>query len=450
MSEDKFANLDSALQVLGGGSSQVRLEPGCRKADPLAIECYAAVPSFADPRALLPLNATAPAWRAVLGQHTAGAANPMARAAARLLRLASPIGVRSLLLRDRLSVVADCDDRVETPLHQFLGEVLGRKDFVTSFRLAPFRPNGKPVVQAVARNGTVLAYAKFGWEGLTRQLIRHEATVLGELAPLTRGMPLKVPAVLYSGEWHGLEALVLSSLSCMRRTPRSSADVPIAASVALAGLSARVVQQIGASAFWRRTASQMAQVAPLLSDRARQITLEACAAVEDHWGDFDLPTGHSHGDWIPPNMSIRTDGAFNVWDWEHGGRDVPLGIDAMQFILFVELRRRAPDRTLAGRLQAYGEAALSRHGLDPRTSVLLMVLSLLGSILWFGQARAVGRQEKEDDRFTRALEVIVDPCRGLNALKWRPQRRSQGFRLRTTSTLASCSVQPSFRGTSDA
>jgi hypothetical protein len=325
--------------------------------------------------------------------------------------------VRSLLLRDQVSVVVDRDDLAETPLHQFLGEVLGRKDFVTSFRLAPRRPNGKPVVQAVALNGTVLAYAKFGWEGLTRQLIRHEATVLGELAPLTRGMPLKVPAVLYSGEWCGLEALVLSPLSCMRRTPRSSADVPIAASVALAGLGARVVQQLGASAFWRRTASQMAQVAPLLSDRARQVTFDTCAAVEDQWGDFNLPVGQNHGDWIPANMSIRTDGAFNVWDWERSGRDVPLGIDAMQFILFVELQRRAPDRRLAGRLQAYGEAALSRHGLDPRTSVLLTVLSLLRSILWFGESRAAGRQEKEDDRFIRALEVIVDPCRGLNALK---------------------------------
>jgi len=321
--------------------------------------------------------------------------------------------------------MADREDFTETPLHQFLGEVLGRKDFVTGLRLAPGRPNGKPVVQAVAHNGTVLAYAKFGWEGLTQRLIRHEAKVLGELAPLTRGMPLRVPAVLHSGEWCGLEALVLAPLSCMGRTPRSSTEVPIGASVALAGLDARTVQRLGDSAFWRRTTSQMAHVAPLLPNRTREVMLAACAVIEDWWGDIEVPMGRNHGDWIPPNISIRTDGAFNVWDWERSGRDVPLGIDTMQFILFVESLRRKPGRTLAGRVNTYGQAALSRHGLDPRTSVLLSVLSLLGSILWYGEARAAGREQEEDSRFIGTLELLIEDSRPRAAT--RPAARPLGI-----------------------
>jgi len=148
--------------------------------------------------------------------------------------------------------------------------------------------------------------------------------------------------------------------------------------------------------------------------------LAACAVIEDWWGDIEVPMGRNHGDWIPPNISIRTDGAFNVWDWERSGRDVPLGIDTMQFILFVESLRRKPGRTLAGRVNTYGQAALSRHGLDPRTSGLLSVLSLLGSILWYGEARAAGREQEEDSRFIGTLELLIDPCQGANSLRANP------------------------------
>jgi hypothetical protein len=322
--------------------------------------------------------------------------------------LASGLGLARPLLQGRLSVVTPRDDLHETPLHEFLSAVLGKRDFVTSLRLAPRRPNGKPVVQVVAPDGHTLAYAKFGWERLTRQLIRHEATMLSELAPLIRDTALHVPRIIYAGDWYGLETLVLAPLEGTGRTPRSPADVPAAALVALAGIRPQVVERLGDSAFWRRTVSRVTQLAPHLRQSASQVILEARRAIETRWGDIELPMGQIHGDWIPPNMSIRPDGTLNVWDWERSVNNVPLGIDAVQFTLYLELRRHLPYRTLVKRVRRCGETALARQGLDPAKLMLLVILNLLETVLWFAEAKEAGREEDEDSRFSRALAAVLD------------------------------------------
>jgi hypothetical protein len=109
--------------------------------------------------------------------------------------------------------------------------------------------------------------------------------------------------------------------------------------------------------------------------------------------------GQSHGDFIPPNISVLPGGRFNIWDWERGESDVPLGVDTMQFILFVEMRRRL-DGSTGQRVSAIGRDALSRQGLNPEYATMLFMRSLL----WFGEARHAGRGEDEDLSFTRVLE----------------------------------------------
>jgi hypothetical protein len=97
-----------------------------------------------------------------------------------------------------------------------------------------------------------------------------------------------------------------------------------------------------------------------------------------------------------------------VWDWERSESRVPLGIDAMQFILFLELRRRTLGRRLGRRALAHGRDALDRLGLPAKDQTLLMMLSLLRSLLWFGEARQAGRGEDEDNRFAEGLEQLLD------------------------------------------
>ncbi|HEY9549253.1 MAG TPA: hypothetical protein VIR45_07105, partial [Kiloniellaceae bacterium] len=336
-----------------------------------------------------------------------GAASPFVRAAARSLHLANRLGLAQPFLRHRLTVVTDAPDRHETRLHEFLGEVLGCTNFVTSMRIAPRRPNGKPVVQAIANDGTVLAYAKFGWETLTRQLVRHEAEALDDLAGLTKGSLLKVPRVLFSGAWRGIEAIVLDPLVGQRLRPRSVADMPVGAAIALAQLRQRRLAELGDSAFWRRSTAQLERVMTSLDEQGREVLVTARNEIEDRWGGASLPMGQCHGDWIPPNMSVARDGSYNLWDWELSDGDTPLGIDTMHFILQMELRSSRSAPATARRLCRFGREALLRMGLDPKQTPLLVALNLLRMNILYGEARRVAQAKDGDHRYTRVLQAVV-------------------------------------------
>jgi hypothetical protein len=365
------------------------------------------VPSFLNPRVLLPLDGTGAALGAALAQHVAGAASPFVRAAARGLQLANRVGLARPFLRDRLTIAAAGPGRHETQLHEFLSDVLGRGDFVTSMRIAPRRPNGKPVVQVIADDGTVLAYAKFGWEKLTRQLVRHEAQVLGELVSRTKGTPLRVPRVLFSGAWRGIEAVVLAPLAGQRLRLRSVSDMPVDAAIALAELRPRSRAELGDSAFWRKSAAQFDRIMPALDEPDRDILARARDQIEAQWGGVCLPMGQCHGDWIPPNMSVTPDGAYNVWDWELSDSNVPLGIDAMHFILHLELRGGRSAPATADRLCRFGRHVLFHMGLDPKRTPLLVALNLLRMIILYGEARCVAQAKDGDRRYIRVLQAVV-------------------------------------------
>jgi len=409
ISEDILRNLAPALKVLSGGNPQLLgLTHSTPKTGSQVVECYAAVPRLSNPRVLLPLDAKRRAWPTMLRQYSAGAASPWARSAVHVLAFANRLGLTNVLLRDRIQVVTHQNNLCRSPLRDFLSGMLGRDDFVTSLRVAPRRPNGKPVVQAVAHDGTALAYAKFGWEKLTRKLIRHEATVLAELGPLTCGTRLRVPKLLYNGDWHGLEAMVVAPLSGVGHTPRLLADLPIAAAAVLRDLRPETTERLGDSAFWQRTSSQAAEAAGMLSERGRSVIQRACEVIEQRWGDVRLQMGQSHGDWIPPNISVLPDGRVNVWDWERSESDVPLGVDTMQFVLFLKMQRQLPSNAVSRRVLVHGQKAITALGLQPQNAILLMTLSLLRSLLWFGEARQAGREEDEDMRFVKALEECLE------------------------------------------
>jgi hypothetical protein len=371
------------------------------------LERYAVVPSFFNPRVLLPLDGTGAALGAALTQHVAGAASPFVRAVARGLQLANRVGLARPFLRDRLTIAAAGPGRHETQLHEFLSEVLGRGDFVTSMRIAPRRPNGKPVVQAIAGDGTVLAYAKFGWEVLTRQLVRHEAEVLGELASLTKSTPIRVPRVLFSGALQGIESVVLAPLAGQRLRLRSLSDLPVDAAIALAALRRRSRVELVDSAFWRRSTAQLARIMPSLGERDRDVVATAHAEIERRWGSVCLWMGQCHGDWIPPNMSVAPDGAYNVWDWELSDSIMPLGIDVMHFILHLELRAGRSAPATAERLCRFGRHALFNVGLDPKRTQLLVALNLLRMIILYGEARCAAQVKDGDQRYIRVLQAVV-------------------------------------------
>lgn len=399
----------SLLSVMAGGEPEsLRMLRGDADLNGTMLERYAVVPDFVNPRVLLPLCGSEAALGVALAQHASGAASPFVRVAARGLHLANRMGLAPLLLRHRVTVAGSGADQRETRLHEFLAEVIGRRDFVTSMRIAPRRPNGKPVVQAISDDGTVLAYAKFGCEALTRRLVRHEAEVLDELAVLTSGSPLKVPRVLFSGAWRGIEALVLNPLVGQRLQVRSVSDLPVEMAIALAELRERSFAELGNSACWHRLAAQLEQVMMSLDEQSRRTLVMAREKIEDRWAGVNLPLGQCHGDWIPPNMSVARDGSYNLWDWELSEGDTPLGIDAMHFILQMELRSCRSAPATARRLCSLGREALLRLRLDPKQAPLLVALNLLRMIILYGEARRLAEGKDGDRRHIRVLQAVVE------------------------------------------
>ncbi|SOD93446.1 hypothetical protein [Caenispirillum bisanense] len=396
--------LAQALVVLGGGDPALV----CRGGGTSAPWRYALVPSARNPRALLPLDASAACLRTALAPYAEGAAAPAMRVAARMLQALSRLGLAAPLLRHRLTVGPALPGSA-LPLHDYLADVLGTRRFVTALRLAPDRPNGKPVVQVSDPQGRPLAYAKFGWEPLTRRLIAAEAAMLATLAPAVAGSPVTVPAVLAAGPWNGLQALVVAPLPAGGRAPARLADIPPEALSALVCALPPRQLRLGQSPFWHRERRRIGTLADHLSAAGAATLTDAARVVEERWGDEPLVFGLGHGDWIPPNMRVQRGGRLVVWDWERAAGDAPLGRDLLQFLQFDQHRRDArPGPRGTRRLQAEAAATLAAQGLEPAHAPLLAILSLIETVLWFAEAREADRAQTEDAGYLALLRHAVD------------------------------------------
>src|SRR3546814_21000540 len=107
-------------------------------------------------------------------------------------------------------------------------------------------------------------------------------------------------------------------------------------------------------------------------------------------------------------MSVARDGSYNLWDWELSDGDTPLGIDAMHFILQMELHSGRSASAAARRLCRFGREALLRVGLAPNRAALLVALKPLRMILLYGEARCVAQAKDDDRRYIPLLPDVVE------------------------------------------
>ncbi|NUR87713.1 MAG: hypothetical protein HOY71_26820 [Nonomuraea sp.] len=211
---------------------------------------------------------------------------------------------------------------VEGSIAAYLGEVFDAPVEAVLHVRPALRPNRKPVLEA-RTGGRLLAYVKVGDGERARELVTHEAAVLGRLAE----EPLKtvvVPDVLHHGEWRGLPVLALSPLPVRRRR------VP----------------------------------APLLHAAVKEIA--ATGGPRPAW----------HGDLSPWNVSPSADGRLLVWDWERYETGVPYGFDAVHHLFQRALRRMRP-ATAARACVARAARELAPLGLSAaeakRTALLYLI-----------------------------------------------------------------------------
>jgi hypothetical protein len=369
--------------------------PGYRR-----VDSYVVLPSLRRPGMLVPpgsrRGAAAAARQYLLLPGRKGTAATGAAVAALRSGLPQRIG------RDRLGVhVAAGVGDGELPqlvLRDRLAQLLGAPEVELVVRVGATRPNGKPVVQVGEPGGRVLAYAKVGWNELTRPLVAAEADALASFA--SRPDPprtFQVSRLLHSFEWQGNTVTVVEPL--VGGSPVSAFDPPRDATHELALGGAVTRQPLAESDWWADVRARISATGAGLDAAADAIAAEA--------GDMLLRFGRGHGDWTPWNMR-RLGGRLIVWDWERSRDGVPVGIDAAHYGLLVALnaRRLPPPRAVADTLErAPGWLA----GLDQPAEAarVIVCLELLEMSLRYAEARRAGVTLRTD-RFGIALHRLLD------------------------------------------
>jgi hypothetical protein len=392
-------NPDAWARGLTAADDRVRAGIGPVASGWRAIERYVVLPSPRHPQILAPAAAPRPAAAAIT-QFSNGAP-ARARLAAAAAAAAVRAGVAQRLLRARASISvapgvgnADLPDLV---LSHHLARALGLPRADLAVRVGAARPNGKPVVQVSAPDGRVVAFAKVGWNELTRGLVASEADALRGLAA-SPPASFAVPELLHAGDWGG--AAVTAVVPAMGGRPHAVPDPPPTATRELALGAAAGRSRLAESGWWRRIHDRIDA-----ADGEEQ--RRAAERIGSASGDRELAFGRGHGDWTPWNMA-EVGGRLVVWDWERAAADVPVGVDAAHYCLLVALNARglSPEKAVPDTIERMPRA-LAGLEVPAADAQLVVSLELLEMSVRFAEARAAGVTGLRD-RFGSALAALLD------------------------------------------
>lgn len=340
-------DMDWLLAVLWPDESLVRVrangppEDGFRR-----VGTFAVLPNARRPRLLVPMTSRRTA-RAAFRQFNEGMTQ-RARLTKALAGVALAVGGRRLLVGDRLFVaVAETLSDVELGSllpERHLAEVLGCPGIAAAVTFGSLRPNRKPVLQAIAPDGSVPAYAKVAWNELTLLLVRNEATSLRRLAR-TPPRTFAVPRLIHHGPWGAREMTVISAFEhhVRRRGPLSAAP-PAAVIREIAELSGVARMPIAEAPMWRDLQERILSSGAGARDRSAELA----ARFERDFGGLEVDVGTWHGDCAPWNMS-RAGQRLAIWDWERSRDGAPVGLDVAHFAHQVTLGRVGHDHVEAAR-----------------------------------------------------------------------------------------------------
>ncbi len=274
-------------------------------------------------------------------------------------------GLAAPLLAGRPGIRIQAPETSQQTLHEYLAGSLGLPEVAIAAAWGPPRPNQKPILRVFDASGTTVAFAKVGWNVLTRELVNNEAAFF---ASRPRVRTLRVPSLLHHGSWQQNSFSISEPL--MGRPPLRRSPVPDAEVLAeLAGLSNRYRCQLGASEYRSAILARLGE--PVDTEAAK-----ALAVVDDKWSNTELDFGHWHGDWTPWNMRRDVDRLI-VWDWERHGPGIPVGFDAIHYGFHSGMSGgKAPQSAFDDAVAAAGRG-ISRIGVEANTIDTIAVLYAL-------------------------------------------------------------------------
>jgi hypothetical protein len=366
---------------------------------------FRALPNARDPYLLMPLDSRAAAAASV--HHIGNPLKRRMRLAESALSLSFQFGVGQRVLNQQLHVCVPADTVVEAPtLIDRALTLVGRTDLSTALILGRDRPNRKPVLKLLAPDGEPVAFAKVGWNELSRELVGHEAHVLTTMgSDDRRPTSFRVPTVIGYDEGDLIDLLVVTPVpqaTGLRGGP--PAEVPMLATREVAVSDGVSWETLAASRYWSGLRERVAGAG--VGDPVGAAQIGAVEQLERSYGTREIPFGTWHGDWTPWNMT-RVDDTLYVWDWERAGGPVPVGLDLMHFDfdVRVKIQGRSPEQAIHDSVLETGPR-LEALGLPSGLSHALGTLHLLEMTVRFQQARGSG-VDVADTIYAPALRAIL-------------------------------------------
>ena len=394
--------LEWLAHVLWGPTPEVEVVVGAAvPAGVPAAQRWWVLPDLRAPRVLVPLASGRAAAEAVR-QYSDGMTQ-RARLAKAAVGLALRSGALPWWLRRRGLVVAAAGPAAGSLLGDHVPAALGRPDLAAAIVLGPVRPNRKPVVQLIGRDGQPVGYMKVGWNDLTKRLVKAEADMLRRLAA-SSPRSFTAPDLLHQGQWQGLDITISSALPHrLLRRGRRFALPPVAVSREIAGLGGVGETALGDSAWWAGLKARLAPVAQAGAAPVLDPTLERLEGQ----AQARLAFGTWHGDWGPWNLR-STPGRLLVWDWERSGDGVPLGFDLLHFGFQTALQGRGqPAAAAAATARDRAAPHLVALGQRPWTAELLSDLYLLERLCRAAEAEVSAVTGRPDTVGAALLGVLA-------------------------------------------
>src|SRR4051812_11976419 len=366
---DAGAAVVAAAELLWPAPAQVEVTHRRAKVGPgrRVVREQLLAPDAAHPRLVTPANAHRAG--AAIASRRNGSGGLLGRVAGRSAAALVRMGAADRLVSARLRVTAPADaqlDDIETKLSELLGTRV-----IVGLHVGTARVNRKPVLHTVDEEGRTLAFVKVGHNDAARALVRAEAETLRALAESTLAT-VQVPAVLAFTAWRDTELLVLSPLTGRPVRP-ALRNLPLQAMRELSNVRDTTTQPLAAGAFLARIGQ--------LADQLRAETADRYQAALQTLRGVDVATtfGVWHGDWHTFNMARLRADRVAVWDWERFSAGVPVGFDALHFLLQVLLQERGVGPQVADQFLTQAEELVVRAG-ALRPSARAVVASYVAEI----------------------------------------------------------------------
>ncbi|MGX6605977.1 hypothetical protein ACWKSP_28190 [Micromonosporaceae bacterium Da 78-11] len=367
-------------------------------------QCWAIVPSVERARFLVPLGNRRAAASSMLAYNAlrSGPTRAVRAAIGALARLGATEALHFPVLR----VHTPPDSGDLTPIDH-LATAMNEPSLIAAIGVRPPDPNRKPTLQLFDGRGRPRGYAKIGWNGATRELVRAESAALLSLPADPGGDYPITPRPSYRGDWGDRVIGVTAPLpEKIRRL--SDPDRPrVAAILAVArrGGAPGERRLLAGSPFLLRLRTEAETVAGPDGVAIRA----AVDGLSDRTGAVEMEFGVWHGDWVPWNLAeLDVHGATRLvaWDFEHSGAPVPVGFDLAHQAFNTALV--VGGRNAAGAVSLAGEA-LGRHGtelgLEPGAAELILDAYL--AEMWLRTCRmAAGGAGWNTDLHPALLEVL--------------------------------------------